>query len=142
MSTNIIINLPLTAFKIIQVLFRKRKLRFLSARSCRLLMRLFELLVQNVHTREQYWKRGSINAFTDVLGLKNYRSSPPKVFLEKGVLKICSKFTYTGEHPCRSLISINLLIKITHRQCCSPVNLLHIFRKPFPKNTSCRLALF
>ena len=26
------------------------------------------------------------------------RSSPPEVFLGKGVLKICSKFT--GEHPC------------------------------------------
>ena len=39
-------------------------------------------------------------------GLK-YRSSHPEVFLEKGVLKICSKFT--GEHPCRSVISIKLL---------------------------------
>ena len=29
--------------------------------------------------------------------LKN-RSSPPGVFLGKGVLKICNKFT--GEHPC------------------------------------------
>ena len=28
------------------------------------------------------------------------RSSRPEVFLGKGVLKICSKFT--GEHPCRS----------------------------------------
>ena len=26
------------------------------------------------------------------------RNSPPEVFFEKGVLKICSKFT--GEHPC------------------------------------------
>ena len=33
----------------------------------------------------------------------SYRSSPSKVFLEKGVLKICSKFT--GEHPCWSAIS-------------------------------------
>ena len=29
-------------------------------------------------------------------------SSPPEVFLRKGVLKICSKFT--GEHPYRSVI--------------------------------------
>ena len=29
-----------------------------------------------------------------------YRSSSPEVFLTKGVLKICNKFT--GEHPCRS----------------------------------------
>ena len=35
------------------------------------------------------------------------RSSHPEVFLEKGVLKICSKFT--GEHSCRSVISIKLL---------------------------------
>ena len=27
--------------------------------------------------------------------------------LRKGILKICSKFT--GEHPCRSVISMNLL---------------------------------
>ena len=30
-----------------------------------------------------------------------------KVFLVKGVLKICIKFT--GEHPCRNVISIKLL---------------------------------
>ena len=52
------------------------------------------------------------------------RSSRPEVFLRKGVLKICSKFT--GEHPCQSVI----------RRGCSPVNLLHIFRTPFLKNTS------
>ena len=32
------------------------------------------------------------------------RSSHPDLFLGKGVLKICNKFT--GEHPCRSAISI------------------------------------
>ena len=56
------------------------------------------------------------------------RGSHPEVFLGKSVLKICSKFT--GEHPCRSVISIKLLcnfIKITLRHGCSPVNLLHIF---------------
>ena len=36
-----------------------------------------------------------------------FRSSRPEVFLRKGVLKICSKFT--GEHSCRSVISIKLL---------------------------------
>ena len=61
------------------------------------------------------------------------RSSHPEVFLLKGVLKICSKFT--GEHPCRSIIEITL------PHGCSPVNLLHIFRKPFTKNTSERLLL-
>ena len=60
-------------------------------------------------------------------------SSHAEVFLGKGVLKICSKFT--GEHPCRSAISIKLLeIKLPHG--CPPVNLLHVFRTSFPKNTS------
>ena len=36
--------------------------------------------------------------------VKIFRSSHPEVFLEKCILKICSKFT--GEHPCRSAISI------------------------------------
>ena len=35
------------------------------------------------------------------------KNSHPEVFLEKGVLKIWSKFT--GEHPCRSVISTKLL---------------------------------
>ena len=33
-------------------------------------------------------------------------SKPSEKFLGKGILKICSKFT--GEHPCRSAISIKL----------------------------------
>ena len=64
------------------------------------------------------------------------RSSHRETFLGKGVLEICSNFT--GEHPCRSLISIKLFcnfIKITLRHGCFPVNLLHIFRTPFHKNT-------
>ena len=68
------------------------------------------------------------------------RSSHPKMFLGKGVLKICSKFT--GDHPCRSVISITLqsnFNEITLWHGCSPVNLLHIFRRPFSKNTSGRL---
>ena len=36
-----------------------------------------------------------------------HRSSPLGVFLRKGALKICSKFT--GKHPCQSVISIKLL---------------------------------
>ena len=59
------------------------------------------------------------------------------MFLGKGVLKICSKFT--GEHPCQSAISIKLqsnFIEITLRHGCFPVNLLHIFRTTFSKNTS------
>ena len=34
------------------------------------------------------------------------RSSSPEVFLGKDVMNICSKFT--GEHPCRTAISIKL----------------------------------
>ena len=65
-----------------------------------------------------------------------HRSSPSEVFLGKGVLKICYKFTI--ELSCRSVISIKLqknFIEITFRHRCSPVNLLHIFRKPFYKKT-------
>ena len=65
------------------------------------------------------------------------RSSTPEVFLGKGVLKICSKFK--GEDPCQIAISTKLqsnFIEVTLRRACSPVNLLHIFRAPFLKNTS------
>ena len=72
-----------------------------------------------------------------------FSSSHQAMFLYKVVLKICSKFT--GEYPCRSAISINLLcnfIEIAFRHGCSPVNLLHIFRTPFPKNTSGGLLVY
>ena len=72
----------------------------------------------------------------------SYRSSHQEVFLRKGVLKICSKFT--GEHPYQSVISIKLLcnfIKIALLHGCSPVYLLHIFRTSFLKKTSGRLLL-
>ena len=84
----------------------------------------------NQHSR-RHWKL-----------FERFRSSPSEVLLEKGVLEICSKFI--GEHPCQCAISINLLcnfIEITLRHECSPVNLLHIFRAPFPSNTSGWLPL-
>ena len=65
------------------------------------------------------------------------------MFLGKGVPKICSKFT--GEHPCRSVISIKLLfniIEITSQHGCFAVNLLHISRTPFFKNTSGGMLLY
>ena len=65
-----------------------------------------------------------------------HRSSPPEVFLRKGISIICCKFT--REHPCWSAILIKLqsnFIEIEHRHGCSSVNLLHIFRTPFIKNT-------
>ena len=61
---------------------------------------------------------------------------------ERGVLKTCSKFT--GEHSCRSAISIKLesnFTEMTLRHGCSPINLLHIFRTSFPRNTSGQLLL-
>ena len=70
-------------------------------------------------------------------GQINARSSPPEVFLGTGVLEVCSNFS--GEHPCRSLISIKLqnnFIEFTLLHGCSPVNLLHIFRTLFYRNTS------
>ena len=70
------------------------------------------------------------------------RTSHSEVFLLKGVLRIYSKFT--GEHPCRSGISIQLLsnfIEVALRHGCSPVTLLHIFRTPFLKNASGQLHL-
>ena len=62
------------------------------------------------------WAEKNWNA----ISFKTFKSSRPEVFLRKGVLKICSKFS--GEHP-------------------SPINLLHIFGAIFPKNTSGGLLL-
>ena len=59
------------------------------------------------------------------------------MFLGKGVLKIFSKFT--GEHPCQGAISKKVALQLYGSRTlawCSAVNLLHIFRIPFPKNTT------
>ena len=77
--------------------------------------------------------------------LPNYRSQKQasRGVLKKRFLKICSKFT--GEHPCRNVISIKMqsnFIEIAHRHGCSPVNLLHIFRTTFLKNSSGWLRRF
>ena len=66
-----------------------------------------------------YRKKQKTNRFKDVVLRKMY-----------------SKFT--GEPPCLSVVLIKLLwnfIEITLWHGCSPVNLLHIFRTSFPKNT-------
>ena len=55
------------------------------------------------------------------------RSSPPELLLVKDVLKICSKFT--GEYPTQKC-------ETTLQHGCFLVHLLHIFRTPFPMNTS------
>ena len=65
-------------------------------------------------------------------------SSHPEMFLGKGVLKICRKFT--RERPCRSMISIKLqsnFMKITLRHGRSPV----IYRRtPMPKYDFSKVA--
>ena len=64
------------------------------------------------------------------------------VLIKRCSERICSNLT--GEHLCRSIISIKLqsnFIETPLRYECSPVNLLHIFRSPFPKNTSGGLLL-
>ena len=71
------------------------------------------------------------------MNISIYRNSHPEVVLRRGVLKICTKFT--GEHPCRSVTSLKLqssFIEIAFWHGCFPVNLLHIFRTTFPRNTS------
>ena len=74
--------------------------------------------------------------------LSQFVNSPLEVFLQKVVLKIFSKFT--GEHPCRSMISTKLFCnfnEIALRHGYSPVNLLHIFTALLPKSTSGELIL-
>ena len=51
-----------------------------------------------------------------------------QVFVVKGALKICNNFT--GERPCRSVISIQLLCDVTeitlrHGTCCIYEKLAH-----------------
>ena len=59
------------------------------------------------------------------------RSSPPDVFLGKGVLETCgSKFR--GKHPRRSVMLSNFT-ELTLRHWCLLIDLLHIFRTPFYK---------
>ena len=70
------------------------------------------------------------------------QKQPSRGVLKKGVLKIYSKFT--REHPCRSAISVKFqsnFSEIALRHGRSPINLLYIFRTPFPKNTSDGLLL-
>ena len=99
------------------------------------------LLLGNFNYPNINWKKLYVSHTPEHCASK-FRSSHPKVFLRVGVQKICCKFT--GEHPCRSAISIKLqsnFIDIVLWDGCSPVNLLHIFRPPFPRNTARRLLL-
>ena len=93
-------------------------------------------------TASQYYLRYFLENIALGIILRSFRNSRPEVSLRKGVLKICNKFT--GEHPCRSVVSIRLLcnfIKIALWHGCSPVNLLDILRTSFFKNSFGRLLL-
>ena len=59
------------------------------------------------------------------------------MLLGKGVLKTCRK--HTGELPCQSMQSN--FIEIVLRPGYSPVNLPHIFKTDFYKNSSGELLL-
>ena len=89
--------------------------------------------------------RGTIESavlWCSILMSRVLRNSHLQVFLGKGILKICSKFT--GEHPCRTVISRKLLfsfIEIALRHGCSLVNLLLIFRALFCNNKCGELLL-
>ena len=104
---------------------------------------LQELLVGNRHNTRCCKCQKFMKSGLSFLKLIMIRSSHPEVFLEKGVLQMCSKFT--GEEPCQSVISIKLrcnFIEITLWHGCSPVNFLDIFRTPFLKNTPGRQLLY
>ena len=107
-----------------------------------------KIITSTIFNINFFWFIITIHLY-DILLIQNLfqfvicRSSYPEVFLVKGVLKICSIFT--GVHPCQSVISIKLLcsfIEITLCHGCSPINLLHVFKTRFSKNTSGRLLLY
>ena len=76
--------------------------------------------------------------YKDILTQKKFPETALQRFSEN-----CSKFT--GEHPRRSVISINMqinFIEIALWHGYSPVNLLHILRTPFLMNFSGGLLLY
>ena len=76
--------------------------------------------------------------------LRHYRSSRPKVFCKKGVLKNFPKFT--GKHLCQNLFFNKVaglrpasLLKKRLWHWCFPVKFLKFLKKSFLQNTSGRL---
>ena len=65
-------------------------------------LKLHLFAVQRLILLMYFFLEGNFKIFTTTR-VNNCRSSRWKVFLRKGVLKICSKFT--GEHPWRSAIN-------------------------------------
>lgn len=81
----------------------------------------------NSHRIEIQSGNTGLNIWNKVKKSKLDRSSPPEVFLEKGVLKSCCNFTREDLSKCVTSTSI----KITLLHGCTPVSLLHIFRAYF-----------
>ena len=92
-----------------------------------------------------YRKRNfSLESFKNFIRNFNLIQKQPSkgVVHRKRYSEICSKFT--EKLPCQSMISIKFLcnfIEITLWHWCTPLNLLHILRATFSKNTSGRLLL-
>ena len=73
------------------------------------------------------------------------RSGPPQVFLGKGCSETMQQIYRRTPMPKCNFNKVawqSNFIKMTLQHGYSPVNLLHIFRKPFPKNTCGRLLLY
>ena len=69
----------------------------------------------------------ALKSIADMLN-KICKISPPWVFVKTVALQICSNFT--GEHPCGSVISINLLATLLNSLFCSSdicCSLAHFF---------------
>ena len=92
-------------------------------------------LTEIFFTYKKIWEKNATSVLKVMKKITN-RNSLPEMFLWKGILIIYSKFT--GEHPCQSAISINLLCKfidIALLHGCSPVNLLQFFSEHLFKRT-------
>ena len=71
------------------------------------------LTLQLLALNRNQWR---VNYWWKIIGC---RSSHPGVFLEKSILKICSKFT--GKHPCRSVTDVVLVFLML------ALNIFHTF---------------
>ena len=84
----------------------------------------------NLKLNRSFWFRKTSKATSNET-FYALQKEPFRGVLSKMYSEICSKFT--GEHPCRSVLCNFTEIILWHG--CSPVNLLHIFKTPFTKNT-------
>ena len=102
--------------------------------------RKFRALLKS-HSEHTLWRNSIFFFFKFVLAILR-----PEVALQRGVIKkrhsenVQHIYTRTPMSKCNRTSAI-LRIEIVLRHGCSPVNLLHIFRIPFYKNTSGGLLL-